>query len=293
MINDKRLRELIEMRPCEILQDQTYYYQDNNSKVLAVAHADTVLESPHYFRGIVDNEDCIISAKLDDRLGIYAIETLNKQGFKMDVLLTDDEEIMQSTITEFEPPKKYNWIVQFDRRGTGIVQYQYDDNEEFNKALKKVFKIHTGSASDISKISNWKTQAFNIGIAYHDEHKPFSYCIVSDFIDQMNRFKKFYLANKDKHYSHNPRPRSYYYMPNEWRNQAYQSPEFRYMKDWREQESETNLSQYGKVSYPKGDQKELQCESCLMHTDVLFNFGDMRICRDCWDDYMDDMRNYF
>ncbi|MCP6726064.1 hypothetical protein NL526_28810, partial [Klebsiella pneumoniae] len=66
----------------------------------------------------------------DDRLGLYYImEILPSLGINVDVLLTTDEEIGQSSASEFKKAegKQYNWMFMFDRHGYGnVVMYQYE-----------------------------------------------------------------------------------------------------------------------------------------------------------------------
>jgi hypothetical protein len=68
----------------------------------------------------------VFNVKLDDRLGVYTCLIICGRGLKFDVLLTEDEEIGQSTASFSETNKDYNWMFQFDRQGVQTVMYQYE-----------------------------------------------------------------------------------------------------------------------------------------------------------------------
>ena len=87
-----------------------YIHIDNNSKVLAVAHLDTVFpESKDFVKYRVLGSDYVFSPNLDDRLGVYTIlDYLPKHGINMDILLTENEEKCLSSAYNFKTSKKYN-----------------------------------------------------------------------------------------------------------------------------------------------------------------------------------------
>jgi hypothetical protein len=134
--------------------DNFYFFKDNGADVLAVAHLDTV--QPHHNRPaqIIDTADGMVvySGALDDRLGAYVIlELLPALGIEYDWLLTTGEEMGMSTASYFNPPagKDYNWMIEFDRGGTDVVMYQYEDKESLKLIRRSGAQIGDGIFSDI------------------------------------------------------------------------------------------------------------------------------------------------
>ena len=118
-----------------------YHFKDNGSDILAVAHLDTVAGRKARTARIVDTEagPVIHSRALDDRLGAYVIlDMLPKLGLTFDWLLTTGEESGMSTAAFFDAPKKYRWIIEFDRGGTDVVMYHYEDPEVCNGSVPAV-----------------------------------------------------------------------------------------------------------------------------------------------------------
>lgn len=190
---------------------EEYAFKDNGSKILAVAHCDTHFENKNLYEvyDIIDDY-AILSPNLDDRLGVYAImEMLPQMELNVDTLLTTGEESGCSSAQFFEAPKKYNWIVEFDRRGTDAVTYDYDD-EGWDETVNEFFDLGIGSFSDISFMEELKVKAFNVGIGYYREHTMNCYCKLSDLTNQMMRFRRFYNANAHKEYNHTPVARTQY-----------------------------------------------------------------------------------
>lgn len=177
-------------------RDRFYWYQDNGSDILAIAHLDSVQ----------DDGTCIItdttagllacSGALDDRLGVYVIlDLLPALGVTCDWLLTTDEEIGQSTADEFVPNKKYKWMFQFDRGGTDVVMYQYET--EYLAKLVEDCGAHVGqgSFSDICLLDHLGVAGFNWGVGYQEYHSARSHAWLDDTFRMVARFVKFYKAN--------------------------------------------------------------------------------------------------
>jgi hypothetical protein len=114
-------------------------------------------------------------------------------GIWADVLLTDDEETGQTTAQYFNPSnhhqRAYNWLFQFDRRGTGAVCYDYENMETY---IRSCFKLDRGSFSDISFMDHLGVCGLNVGTAYYDEHSLGSYAVLAQLRDQVRRFAEFY-----------------------------------------------------------------------------------------------------
>jgi len=191
-------------------------YQDNGADILAVGHIDTVdnHRSTQTEAGEEAHKKTMDLARyyqtgpqLDDRLGVWALLSVLPDFMNYDVLLTDNEEIGQSTAAHFEPPngKVYNWIFELDRRGDGCVLYQYG-SKKWNRELSKAgFRIDRGSFSDIGYLDHLGVQAANIGIGYDHEHTLACDWDIDIMREQLKKLVDFYSRNKNKRYAYNRR----------------------------------------------------------------------------------------
>lgn len=179
-----------------------YFFQDNGSDILAVAHLDTVGPANSRACHYVDTEGgpVVYSRALDDRLGAYIIlDMLPKLGVRFDVLLTVGEESGLSTAAFFEPPKKYKWMIEFDRGGTDVVLYQYDT--PYLRKLVRDSGAHVGDGifSDISYLGHLGISGLNWGVGYRDYHGPRAHAYLNDTCDMVDTFMDFHADNKHKH----------------------------------------------------------------------------------------------
>ena len=191
-------------------------YQDNGADILGVGHIDTVdnHRSTQTEAGLEAHSKAMNLAgyhqtgpQLDDRLGVWALLSVLPEHMNYDVLLTDNEEIGQSTAASFEPPngKAYNWIFELDRRKDGCVLYQYG-SKKWNKELTKAgFRIDRGSFSDIGYLDHLGVQGVNIGIGYDHEHTLACDWDIDITREQLKKLVNFYERNKDKRYAYNRR----------------------------------------------------------------------------------------
>ena len=178
--------------------DNFYHFRDNGSRVLAVAHLDTVAPAGQRAAHFVGSEagPVVFSRALDDRLGAYIIlDLLPALGITCDWLLTTGEETGQSTAAFFEPPKDYDWIIQFDRGGTDVVMYQYDD-EDTRQAVKEAgARVGEGIFSDICYLEHLEVKGFNWGTGYRDYHSIRSHAFLNDTFAMVGRFLRFHELN--------------------------------------------------------------------------------------------------
>ena len=186
---------------------QYLFYKNNNSNVLAIVHLDTVRQEPWAVRCALPPpaETMIYCPKADDRAGLYVVNhLLPKFGIVPDILLTTGEEIGRSTAQFFKPPegKVYNWMFQFDRRGTDVVMYQYD-NHEMRKLLKENgFDPQNGAMSDIGKLEKLGCKGFNFGVGYSNNHDLYSVIFEDDMLTMVANFIKFYLKYRNSRFAH-------------------------------------------------------------------------------------------
>jgi len=122
-------------------------------------------------------------------------------GIRVDVLLTDDEEIGRSTASEFMPSKQYNWMFQFDRRGQDAVHYEYN---AMAPHIKRHFTLGRGSFSDICWLDHIGCSGLNIGTGYYNEHTRNSYADLRHTAAQIQRFQNMWNELKDQHIPHIP-----------------------------------------------------------------------------------------
>lgn len=202
-------------------KDDPYLHIDRGGRILCVAHIDTVFD--YRWSDVVskDNQNSdrafmvrlnniIISPLLDDRIGVFTAERFASSNNE-DLLITDDEERVLSTASLFlqqhlDRIKQYNWIVEFDRRGTTPVTYgNYFECDEMIAAVESVWKrIDHGSYTDIVELVGAGVGAFNVGIGYHNEHTLVSYLDISEYKLAVERFKTFYSKYRKTRFRFDP-----------------------------------------------------------------------------------------
>jgi len=207
---EKRLTQPIpsfneELEKIQLPDGRNLFFQDNGGDVLAVAHLDATMNpvEPCFLvpdKGYFSGHSIVCSTTVDDRLGVFTIldilpKAFERQGLpKVDVLLTEDEEIMQSTAAYFNGKKegRYNWMFQFDRGGTDVVHYQYREFE-WLKNLQRVFgQVSHGIGSDICFLEHLDCMGVNIGTAYYDYTSPHAFASLTELSEMIDRFVDFY-----------------------------------------------------------------------------------------------------
>lgn len=191
--------------------DNFYHFRNNGANVLAVAHLDTVGAAHERAAHFVDTEagPVVYSRALDDRLGAYIIlHLLPALGITYDILLTVGEESGQSTAEFFDTRKDYDWIIEFDRGGTDVVMYQYDD-EDTRRAVRACgAQVGDGIFSDISYMEHLDTKGFNWGVGYRDYHGPRAHAYLDDTYEMIARYLRFDQQNAGTRMPHEYRPAS-------------------------------------------------------------------------------------
>lgn len=185
-----------------------YYFRDNGSNILAVAHLDTVVAHAQRACGFLDTADgpVVYSGGLDDRLGAYIIlELLPALGITYDWLLTTGEESGASTAQFFDPPKVYDWIIEFDRGGTDVVMYDFEDDDTVWRVEDSGARVGSGSFTDICWLEHLRVKGFNWGVGYQDYHGPRSHAYLNDTFEMLGYYLKFHEANAEEYIPHTPR----------------------------------------------------------------------------------------
>lgn len=195
-------------------QDGPLTFIDRGSNILGVAHLDYVMTtSPRYSKRL----GRVYCPQLDDRLGVWVLlsllPTLGCPTF--DVLLTDNEERGLSTAKHFEPPKdrQYSYIFEFDRAGTDVVLYEYEDADMLSLCELFGWEVGLGSFSDISYLEHLGCKGFNIGTGYYKQHTLRCYANLEETLAQAKRFVRFAKQLGDERLPHIQRPKTFGYWP--------------------------------------------------------------------------------
>ena len=127
-------------------------------------------------------------------------------GLTFDWLLTTGEESGLSTAAFFDAPKEYRWIIEFDRGGTDVVMYHYEDPECVHRVRACGAKVGRGSFSDISYLDHLGVKAFNWGVGYRDYHGPRAHAYLEDTFEMVDKFLTFHAAFGDVTMPHDGEP---------------------------------------------------------------------------------------
>ncbi len=185
--------------------DNFYYYQDNGSDILAVAHLDTVVYPDERGASYAKTQAGVVihSGALDDRLGAYTIlDMLPNLGITVDVLFTVGEEMGQSTAAYFAPEKQYDWMIEFDRGGTDVVTYQYQDKDLVDCVRESGARHGQGIFSDISYLDHLGCKGLNWGVGYQDYHSKRGYAYLDDYCDMIDYWQVFHAMNEGVYLPH-------------------------------------------------------------------------------------------
>jgi hypothetical protein len=181
-----------------------YLFKDHGSRVLFVGHLDTVVRPQQRKCGFLDTAGgpVVYSGGLDDRLGVFiGLDLLPALGIQYDILLTVGEEDGMSTAAFFDPEDvgieedRYDWIIEFDRGGTDVVMYQYDDRATDDLVRASGARTGNGSFSDIAYLEHLGRKAFNWGVGYRDYHGPRSHAYLDDTYQMVAHFLNFHEDN--------------------------------------------------------------------------------------------------
>jgi predicted RNA-binding Zn-ribbon protein involved in translation (DUF1610 family) len=177
-----------------------FIYKNNGCDVLAIAHLDSVNYEKHFVTMEWNGLNIAFTTSVDDRIGAYTIlDLLPSLGIKTDILLTEGEEIGQSTAWHFEPPsgKKYNWMFSFDREGRDVVMYEYENIPSLDLLEEYDFKPSWGSFSDICYLNHLECIGFNFGTGYYDSHMHTAHFAQEHLLEQVEKFVKFFNDLQD------------------------------------------------------------------------------------------------
>ena len=187
-------QQLLNTHPSVISEDG-FIFAEGKFPVLLVAHLDTVHKEPP--KKILDWNNIISSHQGiggDDRCGVYMILQVLKK-FNCSVLFCEDEEIGMVGAEKFidsELAQKYisafNYIIEFDRKGSNDAVFYDCDNPQFEDFITKDFyKTNYGSFSDISTVAPYlECAAVNLSCGYYKAHTLDEYVIFSEMQDSID-----------------------------------------------------------------------------------------------------------
>lgn len=170
----------------KVIAEDGFVYAEGKFPVLLVAHMDTVHKS--LVKKVIDKDGIISSPNGiggDDRCGIYMILQIVKQ-INCSVLFCEDEEIGGIGATKFTETKlaeeleeKFNYLIEFDRRGDKDAVFYECDNKDFEDFITKDFyKKAYGSYSDICTVAPvLKAAAVNLSCGYYKAHTTDEYVV--------------------------------------------------------------------------------------------------------------------
>lgn len=246
-------------------KDGPVMHLNQGSPIIGVAHMDHVKfwEKPKFNV----KEKQIWCPQLDDRLGVWVLlDLLPSFGVHTDILLTDSEECGRSTAKDFKSDKKFNWMYQFDRRGTDTVLYDYDSDD--NRARLEAHNLTTswGSFSDICSLEHLGCSGWNVGTGYYNEHSDQCHANLKETYFQALKFADFFKAHKDTHIPIPAQPkRRWYGYYSGWDDDIYTS---RY---------DDVFKRVGESVAEAEKNAKWRCDAC--HD---MNMPDWPVCHTCW-----------
>lgn len=173
----------------KVIVDDGFVYAQGKFPVLLVAHMDTVHKKlPQFF--LYDTEKKALSSPQgiggDDRCGVYMIFKVIKK-YNCSVLFCEDEEIGMVGAGKFVKSDlakdlQFNYIIEFDRRGSNDAVFYDCDNPEFEEFITKEFyQTSFGSFSDISTIAPaLGCAAVNLSCGYYNAHTKDEYVVMEE-----------------------------------------------------------------------------------------------------------------
>lgn len=166
-----------------------YVFAQGDFPVLLVAHLDTVHDKLPHLIMYNKTQDALSSPTGiggDDRCGVYMIlEVLRK--YNCSVLFCEDEEVggvgaRLFTKTDLARELQFNYIIEFDRKGSNDAVFYDCDNPEFTEFITREFyeEAH-GSFSDISIVAPaLGCAAVNLSCGYYNAHTKNEYVVLTE-----------------------------------------------------------------------------------------------------------------
>jgi hypothetical protein len=200
----KELKKRLQAAAYDPIDNPGYLYAWGPLPILLVAHMDTVhrdnvsivcqdaggriLWSPQGIGG-------------DDRAGAWLILQILAAGLRPSIVFTEDEETGAAGARAFAADAaagglKYDYIVEFDRRGANDCVFYNCHNEDFIDFVESFgFREAAGSFSDISVIApKLGAAAVNISCGFYNEHSIAEYIDMDVIADNSRRAMQMLLT---------------------------------------------------------------------------------------------------
>lgn len=172
-----------------------YVFAKGNVPVLLVAHLDTVHKQAPTIFVYANGKNKITSPQGiggDDRNGVFSVlETIKRH--KCSVLFCEQEEVggvgaEKFTQTKLAKELEFNYIIEFDRKGSNDAVFYDCDNPEFEEFITKEFyKTAFGSFSDISILAPFfGCAAVNLSCGYYNAHTTNEYIVPTEIEASIN-----------------------------------------------------------------------------------------------------------
>lgn len=203
-----------------VIIEDGFVYAQGKMPVLLVAHLDTVHQTLPYVIHYDTDKDSMSSPYGiggDDRCGVYMVLEIVKR-FNCSVLFCEDEEIggigaEKFIETDLAKELKFNYIIEFDRKGSNDAVFYECDNPEFTEFITKEFyKEAYGTFSDISVLAPYLgCAAVNLSCGYYNAHTKDEYVVLSEMANSINAACKILeRTTKDDKFEYIESVRSYY-----------------------------------------------------------------------------------
>lgn len=190
------LKEELESMYKTVVDADGFLYAHGEFPVLLVAHMDTVhekLPSKFEYDAITNSISSPQGIGGDDRCGAYMILEVIKR-YNCSVLFCESEEVggvgaQKFADLEMAQGLKFNYIIEFDRRGSNDAVFYDCDNVAFEKFITDggFYKTAYGTFSDISVIAPaLGVAAVNLSCGYYKEHTKDEYVALTQMEDSIN-----------------------------------------------------------------------------------------------------------
>lgn len=178
----------------DVRNESGFVFAKGDFPVLLIAHLDTVHKAlPD--KVVYDMETLTISSPDgiggDDRCGVYMIFEIIKKH-KCSVLFCEDEEIGTVGAEKFVHSKvwgdlEFNYIIEFDRKGSNDAVFYDCDNPEFKRFITKEFyEVAYGSFTDISVVAPaLGCAAVNLSCGYYNAHTTDEYVVYPEMMESI------------------------------------------------------------------------------------------------------------
>jgi di/tripeptidase len=173
----------------KVITGDGYVFAQGDFPVLLVAHMDTVHKELPKTISYDKKADSLSSPQGiggDDRCGVYMVLEVLK-AFNCSVLFCEDEECggigaTKFTNTELAKTLEFNYMIEFDRKGSNDAVFYDCANDEFEEFITEEFyKTAWGSFSDISVLAPFfECAAVNLSCGYYNAHTTNEYVVISE-----------------------------------------------------------------------------------------------------------------